>query len=53
MTTYTAGGYWYYICQSRRKSQSCDGPVRSAKTMTKRKRSVGLEDEGMDYVKTS
>jgi site-specific DNA recombinase len=50
MTTYTAGGYRYYICQSRRKFQSCDGAVRSAKTTTKRKRSVGLEDEVMDYV---
>jgi site-specific DNA recombinase len=50
MTTYTAGGYRYYICQSRRKFQSCDGPVRSATTTTKRKRSVGLEDEVMDYV---
>jgi Recombinase zinc beta ribbon domain len=52
LTTYTAGGYRYYICQKRRKwgTEACDGPVRSARITTTRKRSVGLEDEVMDYV---
>ena len=52
MTTYTAGGYRYYICQKRRKwgVEACDGALRSAETTTTRKRSVGLEDEVMDYV---
>lgn len=47
MTTYTAGGYRYYICQNRRKYQTCDVPVRSAETTTTRRRSNGLEDEVM------
>jgi Recombinase zinc beta ribbon domain len=52
MTTYTAGGYRYYICQKRRKwgTEACDGALRSAETTTMRKRSVGLEDEVADYV---
>lgn len=55
MTTYTAGGYRYYICQRRRKFKVgdpdyCNGPLRTAETTTTRKRSVGLENEAMDYV---
>jgi hypothetical protein len=52
MTTYTAKGYRYYICQKRRKwgAEACDGPLRSAETTTTRKRSVGLENEVIDYV---
>jgi site-specific DNA recombinase len=52
MTTYTAGDYRYYICQKRRKwgIEACDGPVRTAETARKRRRSVGLENEVMDYV---
>lgn len=55
MTTYTADGYRYYICQKRRKYKPddpdyCNGAVRSAETTQRRKRSVGLEDDVMDYV---
>jgi hypothetical protein len=50
MTTYTADGYRYYVCEKRRKFQSCDGPVRSAETTTTRKRSIGLEDEVSEYI---
>jgi site-specific DNA recombinase len=52
MTTYTAGGYRYYICQKRRKwgIEVCTGAVRSAETTTTRRRNIGLEDEVADYV---
>jgi hypothetical protein len=52
MTTYTAGGYRYYVCQKRRKwgTEACGGALRSAETTTTRKRSIGLEDEVTDYV---
>jgi hypothetical protein len=55
MTTYTAGGYRYYICQKRRKYNPdepdyCHGALRSAETTAKRKRSLGLENGVMEYV---
>ena len=53
MTGYSTGdGSRYYSCQKRRKwgKGACDGANRTAQTTTQWPRSVGIENEVMEYV---